>query len=219
MSYILDALRRADAERERGAVPGLHAQPVPAGAAVGEAPRVPRTALWVALAVLGGLLAAAAWRLAGNDAPAPVVATAPAALPAPAPVPPPAAAERAAAVVPPPPPARAIELRPPAAPAAARPAAAPVRRAAAPTASPPDATAAPKDRVVTLQDLPADVRRELPALKLGGSIYSEDPRSRFLIVNGQTFRENDSLAPGLTLQQIAPKSAVFAYKGWRIEIK
>jgi general secretion pathway protein B len=27
MSYILEALRRADAERERGAVPGLHAQP------------------------------------------------------------------------------------------------------------------------------------------------------------------------------------------------
>lgn len=27
MSYILDALKRADAERERGAVPGLHAQP------------------------------------------------------------------------------------------------------------------------------------------------------------------------------------------------
>ena len=30
MSYILDALRRADAERSRGAVPGLHAQNVPA---------------------------------------------------------------------------------------------------------------------------------------------------------------------------------------------
>ena len=29
MSYILDALRRADAERSRGAVPGLHAQGVP----------------------------------------------------------------------------------------------------------------------------------------------------------------------------------------------
>jgi general secretion pathway protein B len=29
MSYILDALRRADRERERGAVPGLHAQPLP----------------------------------------------------------------------------------------------------------------------------------------------------------------------------------------------
>ena len=30
MSYILDALRRADAERTRGAVPGLHAQNIPA---------------------------------------------------------------------------------------------------------------------------------------------------------------------------------------------
>lgn len=29
MSYILDALRRADAERSRGAVPGLHAQAAP----------------------------------------------------------------------------------------------------------------------------------------------------------------------------------------------
>ena len=29
MSYILDALRRADAERSRGAVPGLHAQNIP----------------------------------------------------------------------------------------------------------------------------------------------------------------------------------------------
>ena len=28
MSYILDALQRADAERERGTVPGLHAQPL-----------------------------------------------------------------------------------------------------------------------------------------------------------------------------------------------
>ncbi|MFO1267813.1 MAG: hypothetical protein U1F67_14180 [Rubrivivax sp.] len=36
MSYILDALRRAESERERGQVPGLHAQPVPVG--VGEEP-------------------------------------------------------------------------------------------------------------------------------------------------------------------------------------
>ena len=28
MSYILDALKRAEAERERGAVPGLHSQPL-----------------------------------------------------------------------------------------------------------------------------------------------------------------------------------------------
>ena len=33
MSYILDALKRADAERERGHVPGLHSQGTPAPAA------------------------------------------------------------------------------------------------------------------------------------------------------------------------------------------
>ena len=33
MSYILDALRRADSERERGAVPGIHALPLPAPSA------------------------------------------------------------------------------------------------------------------------------------------------------------------------------------------
>ena len=55
MSYILDALRRADAERERerGAVPGLHT--VPAGAPVAVA--APRPAVWLAVALVGALLA------------------------------------------------------------------------------------------------------------------------------------------------------------------
>ncbi|MDE1950478.1 MAG: hypothetical protein KGI35_17810, partial [Burkholderiales bacterium] len=34
MSYILDALRRAEAERERGLVPGLHSQPNASAATV-----------------------------------------------------------------------------------------------------------------------------------------------------------------------------------------
>ena len=46
MSYILDALRRADAQRERDPSRGIHAQPAPLPAAV--APR--RSGPWVALA-------------------------------------------------------------------------------------------------------------------------------------------------------------------------
>ena len=41
MSYILDALRRAEAERGRGGVPGLHSQAVPVP---GAAPVPERTA-------------------------------------------------------------------------------------------------------------------------------------------------------------------------------
>ncbi|HEY8973035.1 MAG TPA: general secretion pathway protein GspB [Burkholderiaceae bacterium] len=46
MSYILDALRRADAERSRGAVPGLHAQGLPAD--VEPAARDYRPLIWAA---------------------------------------------------------------------------------------------------------------------------------------------------------------------------
>ena len=84
MSYILDALRRADAERQRGAVPGLHAQAlagVPsAGAAAAGAP-ARRLALAAAALVLLGLAVAAGWWLRPGAAPgaAQVVLPAPAA--------------------------------------------------------------------------------------------------------------------------------------------
>ena len=72
MSYILDALRRADAERSRGAVPGLHAQAAPSD---GEpAARNFGPLIWVAGAA-GVLLVAvvvvlvfAPWRGAPGDA-------------------------------------------------------------------------------------------------------------------------------------------------------
>jgi len=68
MSYILDALRRADAERSRGVVPGLHAQSLPRDAE--PAARNYAPLLWVAGSA-GVLLAAgvavllwAPWRAA-----------------------------------------------------------------------------------------------------------------------------------------------------------
>lgn len=66
MSYILDALRRAEAERQRGTVPGLHAQPatgtLPAGPdGPHTAQRSWRPGTWaLAGLLLAGLLAAAA---------------------------------------------------------------------------------------------------------------------------------------------------------------
>ena len=65
MSYILDALRRADAERSRGVVPGLHAQGLPADAE--PAARNYAPLLWAAggagvlLAVGVGVLLWAPW--------------------------------------------------------------------------------------------------------------------------------------------------------------
>ena len=50
MSYILDALKRADAERERGAVPGLQSRHATLPAA--KTDRSARNYLWLAAAAL-----------------------------------------------------------------------------------------------------------------------------------------------------------------------
>jgi general secretion pathway protein B len=83
MSYILDALRRADAERSRGVVPGLHAQSLPGDAE--PAARNYAPLLWAAgaagvlLAAGVGVLLWAPWRAT----PAPEARATPAAAPAP----------------------------------------------------------------------------------------------------------------------------------------
>ena len=69
MSYILDALRRADAERQQGQVPGLHAAPA-GDAAAPTRPAWPRVAGLLLLAlVLGAAVAAWFWRAAPAPSP------------------------------------------------------------------------------------------------------------------------------------------------------
>lgn len=152
MSYILDALRKADAQRERDPARGIHAQ---AAAAVGEGGRPPAGGRWVwavaGLVVLG--LAAGGWWVASRGArPVPAgtvaVAQAPAQPPQPSTPTPPAAQVQAPVQAPPvaqavPP---AVQAQPgarvpptgeapasvPPIPALPRPAVAPVQRGAAP---------------------------------------------------------------------------------------
>ena len=98
MSYILDALRRADAERERGAVPSLHAQQYASLPSDEEPRRGPKPLVWVVIGLSAALIAALAWTFFGRETP-PVVAarvpepvlSPPAAVPAP-PIPAPVAA-------------------------------------------------------------------------------------------------------------------------------
>ena len=65
MSYILDALRRADAERERGAVPDLNAQPLALTAVAGEpAARAAVPWAWLGAGAALALVGVAAWQVA-----------------------------------------------------------------------------------------------------------------------------------------------------------
>jgi general secretion pathway protein B len=219
MSYILDALRRADAdrERERGAVPGLHSRQ---GAAPDDAALSARAAgvSWPLVILLALVLmlagAAAVWMLR----PAPVAAVSVAAAPSLAPA---VAAAQVPAQVPVQVPAQVRPVPSPPAPAlrvVAAPSPPPtVLAAPAAAASKPAASAGPV-RPIPLAQLSPEQKRDFPALAVGGAIYSESPASRFIIIAGQVVREGELAAPGVTLERIGPKTAVVRWRELQVEL-
>lgn len=216
MSYILDALKKAEAERKLGAVPGIYAPAADAGSD----PRSRRMP-WLAgaLALLLVMLAALAWvrpwiapqalpRMPepvrpASAPPLPPLAAAPAPLVPVTPLvqPPPAKPKAAARIAPPP----------------ARP---PIASAAPPVAPPQAAQDAGRqdNEPLALRELPEQIQREIPALKIGGYIYSSNPAERSLLINNKLLREGDEVAPGLMLEKMLRGSVVLNYKGYRYRI-
>lgn len=231
MSLILDALRKADAERERGSVPGLRSQPVvPLSEAAAAAKRPVRLG-WPSIAIgIGvGLALAATWVMVGRntqdrDAAPATARSAPGATTGQAiatgdPLPPTALSPVASA---PPTPAATMD-------AARQDIAEPApwtrpgeRSAGAPGAAEgaqPRPASASADAPIYPQDLlPSQVRAALPPLAISGSIYSPDPAGRSLIVNGRLLRERDKLSQDLALEEIRLKSAIFVFRGYRFEV-
>lgn len=217
MSYILDALRKADAERERDPARGIHAQPM-ASTAAPEGGKRPVAALLLGGAVVLAGAGAYAW---WQREPAPVAPPAPmpvAVAPAPVPVPP--------APAPVPAPVAVANVVQPAAPPMPAPAPEPVakpqpaaKEAVAAKPAPAPAAAAPAaDRVFAQAELPAELQRELPKLAITGGVHSDNASQRMLIVGGQVVGEGAELAPGLVLEQIRARTAVLRYKGYRYSV-
>lgn len=257
MSYILDALRRADSEKAPGTVPGLHSQPTAASATPVPRRRRTRPLVWILGGGAIGLLATLTlWfvtrppstPLATVGTPAPVAnSPAPAANPGAQPAAPaasaPAASPTAPVVSQPAAPAEpvggatdsaragTVDPMTPVAPPAPWPspkAAGANTAAAAPgaaTAKQPPAKAdkaaaqPPVVPIVLRDELPANLKAELPPLAVGGSMYSSVAANRTLILDGRLVRENERLTPELVLEEIRLKSAVLRYKGQRFEIR
>lgn len=68
-------------------------------------------------------------------------------------------------------------------------------------------------------ELPASVRSDLPELNVMAHIYSEDPESRFILMNGRRFVEGDSLADGVTLAEIRREGAVVDFREYRFLVE
>ncbi|KQV45386.1 MULTISPECIES: general secretion pathway protein GspB [unclassified Duganella] len=255
MSYILEALKKAQAERQIGSTPTIHA-PALASVSAGQGARSRRVPVIAAMALMAAAIAGLAIMLvrqqpAANQPPA-AVAAAPAATAAAivAPAQPPVSAPAAPVAAAPPPidtgiaqqaatPAvqqaasqRVADTR--AAPHAAAPAAtkqagsaprgASVAAAPAPATAPAPARAtapapAPlEEQVQSLRELPEPIQRAIPQITLGGYMYSKNPADRLLLIDKVLRREGEEVAPGLILDKLQPKQAVFSFRGYRYRV-
>lgn len=272
MSYILEALKKAQSERQLGDLPTIHAPAMQSAAPVRAAglSKPLRVALGLMALLIVGLLAlvvrqagappkpdatasagVAASPAAAADAPqagAVVAEAVQQALPVAEPVPEPAIATAAPAPAPamsaapapvaaaPAPvtapaiaatPAQAAQPKAAAAPPALAKAALAPRAAVAEDARPPTAAVAARAQPVapaqdetsqTLRDLPEPIQRAIPAIAVGGYIYSSNPADRLLLIDKVLRHEGEEVAPGLMLEKLLPKAAVFNFKGYRYRV-
>jgi Type II secretion system protein B len=202
MSFILDALKKAESERSRKSGPVLMDVRIAAPRR-----RLPGWA-WVLGSVLLANLLVLAWLLlrtptSNTVAPAPVIAaTPPAAVPqaaAPAPgyaVPAPTLAAQGQGLQP--------TLPPPLATVAAD---------TAPAVITPE-SALDVDNLPTYQDLVA-AGISLPPLALNLHVYDANPGNRYVLLNAMRLREGDLTPDGIRLMRITPRGAVLDLRGRR----
>lgn len=236
MSFILDALKKSEGERQRQAGPALFEMRQAA----------PRRGwpLW-ALA-LGVLLLANAivlvWFLSRPSAPVPPAAAAPVTTTAPAapsaaavvaappsgapvstaPILPPAGGSRSASLpledeaLPPPPPSYLSDNRPN---PADYEAALPRNSAGAQSVQAQRDAQFEANDTPSLAELPASVSGQLPPLRLDFHMYSQEPSRRFVQINGRQMREGDSLPEGVRLERITTTGVVMSFRGTRFDLE
>lgn len=71
---------------------------------------------------------------------------------------------------------------------------------------------------VAFSELPDNIRHEIPALTFSFHVYSETPSSRTIIINNRRVREGDGVLRNLQLIEITPDGVVLAWKGRRFYI-
>jgi general secretion pathway protein B len=69
-----------------------------------------------------------------------------------------------------------------------------------------------------MRDLPEPIQRSLPQVAVGGYIYSRNPADSLLLVDKVLRHEGEEVAPGLVLEKLLPKAAIFSFKGYRYRV-
>jgi len=76
-----------------------------------------------------------------------------------------------------------------------------------------------EDKVYNLNELPLSIKQSLPTFTITISLYSDDPASRMAKINGQMLREGQYLTAGLKLEEITPDGVIFSYKNYHFLVR
>jgi general secretion pathway protein B len=74
-------------------------------------------------------------------------------------------------------------------------------------------------KVIEYGQLPESVRKELPDIYIKGHIYSNDPLSRIVNINGIIIREGDTVTDGLKVEKITLSGIILDYQGVRFHMR
>lgn len=215
MSFILDALRKSELERQRQSGPGIAEFPIAR----------PDRRLPVALVAIGVLLAlnmGVVLLFFLRDAPAPAAQATPAPLPASVSL---SSASESTPAAPVAPAAAELDYVP-----GEELADVPMERLGEPATlppDPPDPTLLPDSPVAApgvtyteappapIDTLPAHATAGWPVLSVDLHIFAEDPAKRAVFINGRRYTQGAQIAEGPTVEEITREGAVLSHRGRR----
>lgn len=202
MSYILDALKKSDQQRQRGATPTL-----PSAQAAVAVPKQSFSVFYGVLAVVllcGGI--AIGWLhpwqteqpTRGADQLAALVVSG--ANPAPLPL----SQDQTEMAV-------KVEQK------LLVPNLSPAEQVSVPKVLASPVAADQEQKAMPLSELPLAIQQEMPDLKIQLHSYSNKSANSIVSINSRMMKEGESLAPGLKLEQITPDGVILSYKGYRFQ--
>ena len=74
-----------------------------------------------------------------------------------------------------------------------------------------------QQKAISFAELPMTLQQEIPALAIQLHSYSSNPANSLVSINSRMMKEGDALMPGLKLEQITPDGVILSYKGYRFQ--
>jgi general secretion pathway protein B len=74
---------------------------------------------------------------------------------------------------------------------------------------------AKEKNAVSLTELPAAVKQQLPNIAIAFHQYSPNPAERRVMINNLVLKQGDAIAPGLTLEKITAEGVILSYQGYQ----